>query len=244
MSSQWRAYFDLGTAAEACGQYMTATLLAALTEQPEATLAISGGSSPKPLFVYLSHAPIPWDRVHLFWVDERAVPPTDPQSNFKLADELLIQPGKLPLQNIHRVMAELTPEHAAARYVQDIKDVFRLAEGALPEFTLIHQGIGPDGHTASLFPGEPLLDDRQGIAAAVYVEKMKSHRVTLLPGVLLKSQHTVFLVNGEDKAEVLNEVLHGEYTPHQYPSQLLAREGRDVHWFCDEASASRLSQGD
>lgn len=241
MSPQWQAYPDLGAAATACAQFITATLLQELSEQPEVTVAISGGESPKPLFHDLADAPIPWDRVHLFWVDERAVPPNNPQSNFKLADELLITPGRLPLRNIHRIQAELPPSVAAARYVADIRKHFRLGPGELPEFTLIHQGIGGEGHTASLFPGEKLLDDRAGIASSLHVDAVKADRITLLPGVLLKAKHTVFLVEGAAKAEIVDNIFNGEFTPHQYPAQLFARQAPDVHWFLDDAAAATLA---
>lgn len=241
MGSHWHAYSDAASAAAACGQFITATLLQALETAPTVTFAISGGSSPKPLFHDLADAPIPWERVHIFWVDERAVPPNDAQSNFKLADELLIQPGRLPLQNIHRIFAELPAEEAAKRYAEDIRAHFQLKDGELPEFTIIHQGVGPDGHTASLFPGEKLIDDRTGIAAAVYVEKMKMDRITLLPGVLLKAKHTVFLADGKEKADLLDHLINGDFTPHQYPAQLFARECPDVRWFLDEDAAAGLS---
>lgn len=241
MNSRWQIFPDRDSAASACAQFVTATLLQALQEQPQATFAISGGSSPKPLFHDLADLPIPWDRVHLFWVDERSVPPQDADSNFRLADELLIQPGRLPLANVHRIMGELPPEEAAKRYIEDITKHFQLQPGELPEFTLVHQGIGPDGHTASLFPGDPLINDRTRIAAATWVEKMETHRITLLPGVLLKARHTVFLADGAEKSELIDNILNGDYAPHQYPSQLFAREGRDVHWFLDEAAGASVA---
>lgn len=231
---------DLSGAAIACGQWLTAALLRDLATAETVTLAISGGGSPKPMFRYLVDAPIPWDRVHLFWVDERAVPPTDPQSNFKLADELLIRPGKLLSANIHRILAELPPEEAAARYAEDIRQHFGLKAGEIPEFTAIHLGMGPDGHTASLFPGTPLIHDRAGIAAAVWVEKLKTHRITLLPAVLLRAKNTAFLASGDDKASMLDNVLNGDFNPQQYPSQLFAREGRNVTWFLDDAAAKMV----
>ena len=105
--------------------------------------------------------------------------------------------------------------------------------------TLSSKAWGPDAHTASLFPGDPLIDDRKGIAAATYVEKMSQWRITLLPGVLLAAKHTVFLVAGEDKADAVHNVFEGEYNPHLYPSQIVTHHGRGVAWFTDQA-ASRL----
>jgi 6-phosphogluconolactonase len=172
-------------------------------------------------------------------VDERCVPPTDGQSNFKLADDALLTPAKIPLQNIHRVYGELPPEEGAARYVADIAAVFQVKKGELPVFDMLHRGMGPDGHTASLFPGEPLIADRTGIAAHVWVEKTKMDRVTLLPGVLLAAKHTVLQVSGAEKADALKHVLTGPEDLLSYPCQLGSR-GEKATWFLDEAAAAQL----
>ena len=239
MSCQWHTYADPKTTAEACSHHVFSILEATLLGQELATFAVSGGSTPKLLFEQLVTRPFPWERVHIFFVDERAVPPNDSQSNFKLADENLIVPARIPRRNVHRVHAELTPDMAAKRYAQEIQDFFNLEEGELPHFDLVQQGMGPDAHTASLFPGDPLIDDREHIAAATYVEKMKSWRITLLPGVLLAAKHTVFLVSGEDKAEAVRNVFQKEYGPKCYPAQIVTHHGRRVAWFMDRA-ASRL----
>jgi len=201
------------------------------------TLAISGGSSPKLMFEYMARQPFAWDSVHLFWVDDRAVPPTDPQSNFKFANETLIEPAGIPASNVHRILAELHPEEAARRYVLDIQEHFGLRPGRLPVFDVMHRGIGPDAHTASLFPGEPLIGDREDIAAAVYVEKLRSWRITLLPGVLIQARNTVMLVAGPDKAEPLDRILYGPSDPFRYPAQVVPNNPQKVEWYVDEAAA-------
>jgi 6-phosphogluconolactonase len=178
--------------------------------------------------------------VHFFWVDERCVPPDDDQSNFKLASDTLLRPAGVPHTNIHRVHGELTPEEAAIHYLQEIQTFFELAEHELPVIDVVHRGMGPDAHTASLFPGEALIQNRTGIAAAVWVEKMKSHRVTLLPGVLLKARNTVLQVAGADKAEALHSVLQGPEDPMQFPCQIGTRNSANAVWFLDEAAAGRL----
>src|SRR5207249_6007969 len=131
-------------------------------------------------------------------------------SNYRLADECLIRPAQIPHRQVHRICGEMTPKTAAARYAEEIRDFFGLGEGEFPHFDLVHRGMGPDAHTASLFPGDPLLEDREHIAAPVYVEKLKQWRVTLLPGALLAAKHTVFLVTGEDKAEAVRNVFQSE----------------------------------
>src|SRR4051812_9631367 len=227
--------------AEACARYVLEGLEETLKTKPSATFAISGGSSPKLLFTRLAKADFDWSRVHFFWVDERCVPPGDDQSNFKLANDALFVPAEIKQANIHRVLGELTPEEAAIHYIEEISKFFGLQTGQLPEFDLIHRGMGPDGHTASLFPGEPLIQNRTGIAAAVWVEKMRSHRVTLLPGVLLKARRTVLQVAGSDKAEALSHVLQGPDDVKQYPCQLGVRgSDRTAIWFLDKAAAAKL----
>jgi 6-phosphogluconolactonase len=240
MSAQWSSYPDANAAAHACSQQILALLETALSGGGQATLAMSGGSTPKLLFAHLVKAKFDWSHVHLFWVDERAVPPTDAQSNYKLAEENLITPAHVPHRNLHRIPAELGPEKAARRYGQDIMEFFELPDGELPHFDVVQFGMGPDAHTASLFPGEPLIDNREGIAAAVFVEKIPQWRITLLPGVLLAARHSVFLVAGEDKAEAVKTVFKEPYDPKRFPAQVISHHGRKVTWFLDQAAARFL----
>ncbi len=239
MSVQWHELADPEAVAEASAHYALGRLQDALAGREFATVALSGGSGPKGLFRRLADARFPWDRVHVFWVDERAVPPTHEQSNFKLANELLLQPAHVPKTHIHRIQAELRPELAAQRYVDEIREFFAPEDDALPQFDLVHLGLGPDAHTASLFPGEPLIDDRTGIAAAVYVEKMNSWRITLLPGVLLAAHHTLVLAMGAEKSGAVRAVLNEPYNPRQWPAQVVTHHGRNVVWFLDHAAAAK-----
>ncbi len=240
MSIHRYKYATSAEAAEACARHILAHLETVIREDRDAALAISGGTTPAPMFREMARTPFSWDRVHLFWVDERAVPPTDPQSNYKLADETFITPAHFPRRNVHRVHAELRPDEAARRYADDIRDFFGTDASALPRFDVIHRGMGPDAHTASLFPGEPLIDDREGIAAAVWVEKMSQWRITLLPGVLLAAHSTVVLAAGADKAAPLRDIFQQPYDPKRYPSQLGLHDGRAVTWFLDEAAAAMM----
>jgi len=240
MSVRWHALPDATAAAEACAHHVTNLLEEVLSGQEFATFAVSGGSTPKLLFQKLVASRFRWDHVHLFWVDERMVPPTDPASNYKLADDYLIQPAHIPHRHAHRICGEMAPRTAAARYVEEIQDFFGLEEGEMPRFDVVHRGMGPDAHTASLFPGEPLIDDREGIAAAVFVPKFNQWRVTLLPGALLAAKHNVFLVTGPDKAEAVRAVFKEEYDPKQYPAQIASHHGRGVTWFLDEKAAALM----
>lgn len=227
-------------AAAACARHIAALLNAALSGEPVAAMAISGGKTPELMLDVLSQEDVDWKRVHVFWVDERAVPPADPMSNYAMAERRLIRPARIPQKNVHRIEAESGVQEAAAQYSADIRSFFRLRPGEMPRFDVVQCGIGADAHTASLFPGEPLIEDRQGIAAAVHVEKLGQWRVTLLPGVLLAAQHTAVLASGPDKAEALRKALVGPYDPVQAPAQLLSHHGRHVHWFIDKAAAALL----
>lgn len=225
---------DAAGAAEACAGHILHLLHSALVGNGQATLAISGGSTPKLMFQAMAKAGFDWKLVHLFWVDERAVPPDDEQSNYRMAEEYLIRPARI--RNVHRIPAELAPQQAAKRYSEDIREHFQLTEGDLPHFDIIHLGIGSDAHTASLFPGEPLIDDREGLSAAVYVEKIPQWRITLLPGVLLAARNMAILAAGEDKKEALKYILEGPYSPRDYPAQIVARQARKPVFFLDEAA--------
>ena len=227
-------------AAKACASWLLEELRDLIAGAPYATIAISGGSTPKLMFETLAPISFPWQKVHIFWVDERCVPPDNPQSNFKLANESFLQPAGVPVENIHRVLGEMEPGQAAACYLSEIREFFRLDEQSLPSFDVVHRGMGPDAHSASLFPGEPLIRDTTHIAAAVYVEKLKSHRVTLLPGVLRAAKKTAMLVAGEDKAQPLAQVLRGPEDPLQFPCQIATRNSSNAIWFVDRSAAARL----
>ncbi len=227
-------------AAEACGDHILQILSEALAHRPSASIAVSGGTTPKLLFQYLAKSGFDWSRVHLFWVDERTVPPGDPQSNFTLAHENWLAPIDYPAANIHRIHAEFPVSEAADRYADDIRAHFHLAEDEFPIFDIIQQGMGADVHTASLFPGEPLILDRTGIAAAVYVEKLKAARITLLPGVLARARHTLMLVTGADKAAALHTVWSAPESLLEAPAQLTRSHQGTVTWFLDEAAAAGI----
>jgi 6-phosphogluconolactonase len=226
-------------AAEACASYILEQLSEALKSQSRATLAISGGSTPKPLFSVMGKAGFDWSNVHIFWVDERCVPPTSDQSNFKLASDTLLKAARIPPENVHRVYGEMDPSQSAARYIADIKAFFALKHSELPVFDLIHRGMGADAHTASLFPGSPLISNHTDIAAHVWVEHLKMDRVTLLPGVLEAAKRTVLQVSGGDKADAVRHVLTNEEDPINYPCQIASRNSRAI-WFLDEAAAVKL----
>lgn len=234
-------YESAQAASEACARKILELLTRALATAPRASLAVSGGSTPQMMFAAMAKSGFDWSNVHLFWVDERVVPPTDSQSNYKLAKDYFIDAAHFPAANVHRVQGELAPAQAAKIYEDGIRAFFQLAPGAVPRFDIIHRGMGPDAHTASLFPGEPLIDDRKNLVAAAYVEKFHQWRVTLLPAVLEAARHTLMLASGGDKAEPLRAALREPYNPMQYPVQIATydRDGGDdsAMWFLDKPAA-------
>lgn len=202
-------------------------------------VALSGGSTPKRLFELLGkqgRSALPWDEIVLWWSDERPVPPNHPDSNYKTAKDALI--GPLGLSAVHRIEGEREPERAALTYDTVLRD--RL--GDPPELDLIWLGMGPDGHTASLFPGTPALDETKRLVVANPVDspltKGKTTRITMTLRALSGARHTRFLVAGADKAEMLAAVLDGPKG--QYPAQLVS--SADLVWFVDEAAAARLAK--
>jgi 6-phosphogluconolactonase len=217
-------------AAEACGEEIFRLLSEARAERGRASLAVSGGSTPRVMFEWMARQAFDWSDIELFWVDERCVPADDAQSNYRMTQEALLEAGVIPAGQVHRVPTELEPAAAAAAYAGEIRRIL----GDEPVFDVLQRGMGPDSHTASLFPGEPLIADRTGIAAAVWVEKMGQHRVTLLPGVLERARTTVNLVTGADKREALAGIFEG---PVDYMARPAMLSSAEMVWFLDELSS-------
>lgn len=239
MSGQRHICADPLETANACADHILALLEDAASGGSTASLAVSGGSTPKLLFEAFARAKFDWARVHLFWVDERAVPPTHEQSNYHLAEQNFLLPVHFPARNVHRIQTELRPEPAAERYAATLREHLGVAPGGVPVFDVIHQGMGPDAHTASLFPGEELIDDREALAAAVWNEEKSQWRITLAPAVLLAARHTVMLVTGADKQDALQRVFKADYSPRQYPTQIM-HMAHEVTWYLDQAAAEGL----
>ena len=207
---------------------------AAIRARGYGTMVLSGGRTPIPLFTLLAReANIDWERVHLFWGDERCVPSDHPDSNFAMAHETLISRVSIPQENIHRVITQgYTPEKAAASYENQLKKFFG---SDMPSFDIILLGMGNDGHTASLFPGDVALDEKERWVVAVNGEKgMPSvPRVTLTLPVINNAEHVLFLVAGEDKRFVVDEIFDNRETSKKYPAALIQPKG-ELKWLaCD-----------
>jgi 6-phosphogluconolactonase len=207
------------------------------------TVALSGGSTPKSLYSLLGQerykSRIDWTMTHLFWGDERCVPHDSPESNYKMALESLIAQINIPEGNVHPTAGQDSDPQAAARdYEAVLKRIFQLSAGSLPSFDLILLGLGPDGHTASLFPGTEALKERERLVVANYVEKFKSYRITFTLPVLNAAHHVQFMVAGEDKKDMLPEVLKSD--PVIYPAQLIQPGEGALEWYVDKAAAQNL----
>jgi 6-phosphogluconolactonase len=209
------------------------------------TIALSGGNTPRSLFNLLAtnaKSVLPWDRMFFFWGDERHVPPTDAESNYRMADEAMLSKIPVAAGNIFRVPAENSDANAAAdEYEKTLRKFFALGAGQFPRFDLILLGMGPDGHTASLFPGTAALQEKSRLVVANWVEKFKTHRITFTLPVLNAAREVAFLVSGTDKAEALKAVLEGNAPGEQYPSKLIKPDDGKLIWFVDRAAASGLS---
>jgi 6-phosphogluconolactonase len=217
----------------------------AVSQRGRFTIALSGGSTPKSLFNLLASnakAALPWDRTFFFWGDERHVPPTDPDSNYRMVEEAMLSKVPVPPGNIFRMPAE-NPDAAAAAeaYEKTLRKFFQLEAGGVPRFDLILLGMGPDGHTASLFPGTAALQEKSRLVVANWVEKLKTHRLSFTLPVLNAARCVAFLVSGTDKAATLKTVLEEKAPGEQYPSKLVSPTDGRLIWFVDRAAASELS---
>jgi 6-phosphogluconolactonase len=219
----------------------------AVAKRGRFSIALSGGSTPKSLYNLLAtnaRNTLPWDRMFFFWGDERHVPPTDPDSNYRMADETMLSKIPVSAANVFRIKAENPDAEAAAlAYEQTLQKFFALEAGQFPRFDLILLGMGPDGHTASLFPGTGALHEKSRLVVANWVEKLKASRFTLTLPVLNSAACVVFLVSGTDKAPALHAVLEGDAPGEQYPAKLVRPTNGKLIWLIDRAAASQLTEG-
>jgi 6-phosphogluconolactonase len=217
----------------------------AVAERGRFAIALSGGSTPKNLYNLLAtnaRSTLPWDHTYFFWSDERHVAPNNPDSNYRMANEAMLSKVPVPPANIYRVPAE-NPDAAAVAeaYEVSIRKFFQLQPGQLPRFDLILLGLGPDGHTASLFPGTAGLQEKSRLVIANLVEKLRTHRLTFTLPVINAARCVAFLVSGTDKATVLRSVLEESVPGEQYPAKLVEPSDGNLIWFLDRAAASGLT---
>jgi 6-phosphogluconolactonase len=241
----------LPTAADlyrAAGEEFVRAGRVAIGVQGRFTVALSGGSTPKALYSLLAadYQHFDWKRTFLFFGDERHVPPTDAESNYRMVHESLLTKIALPSENVFRVHAE-NPDAsaAAAEYESQLRSFFELEPGVqseeFPRFDLILLGMGPDGHTASLFPGSDALNEQARLVVANWVAKFNNHRITFTFPVLNHAAEALFMASGADKADMLHQVLETTPMP-PLPSQGVQPSDGQLLWMLDEAAAARLSR--
>jgi 6-phosphogluconolactonase len=211
------------------------------------SVALAGGSTPKILYSLLSTDPdlrarLPWDKMHLFFGDERHVGPDDSQSNFKMASETMITKAPVNPDQVHRMKGEYPDaEQAAREYEQVLRAHFRLTGAELPRFDLVLVGMGDEGHTLSLFPGTKALHAEGRTVVRNWVGKLFTDRITITAPVACNATMILFMITGKEKALALKGVLEGPFEPEQLPSQLLQPTNGELLWLVDQAAGSMLS---
>ena len=207
------------------------------------TVALSGGSSPEPLYSMLASSPyierIDWARWNVFWSDERCVPPDHGDSNYLMARNALLDRVPIPGDQVHRVRGEISPPAAAAEYEQVIREAFNIP---VPAFDLLLLGMGQDGHTASLFPGTHALREQGALIVANWVPHLNSHRITFTLPLINAAKSIAFLVTDESKAEALSRVFRPGRDGPPLPAALVSPASGAVHWFLTRAAARRLEE--
>lgn len=213
-----------------------------IRERNRFLVALSGGGTPERLFQLLGSEyrdQVEWNKVHVFWGDERCVPPNNEGSNFHQANELLLSKVAIPESNIHRVLGELDPDSASKKYADTLK-TFADSNLEFPRFDLVYLGMGEDGHTASLFPNSPVQVNEPVIAVTAKYQDRPANRVTLTQLVFNQARMVVFMATGEKKAETLAHVLSERYNPELYPAQRIDLKDGQLIWLVDESAAGKL----
>ncbi len=213
----------------------------AIRDHEKFSVALSGGSTPKSLYSVLAKATLSWEKIFFFWSDERHVPPDHPESNYRMAKEALLSIVPVPPENIFRVRAEEKDANVVARdYEEALRSFFHLRPGQFPRLDLILLGIGPDGHTASLFPNTAALNETKRLVVANWVEKFKTNRITFTYPVLNHAACVIFLVSRADKSDMVRTVLEDERAG--LPSQKVHPVNGRLLWLLDNDAASKLSK--
>lgn len=216
---------------------------AAVQERGRFCVVLSGGSTPRGLYAALAGPPpaaVHWDKTYFFWGDERNVPIDHADSNYRMAFENLLSKVPAPREHISRVRTELGgPEAAARAYEQALQSFFGLQSGQFPRFDLILLGMGPDGHTASLFPETAALQERHRLVVANWAALLESHRITMTLPLINQARAVMFLVSGQEKAAVLRRVLQGDGAE-LLPARLVQPINGRLLWMLDQAAASGL----
>ena len=238
-------YPDTETLSQEAAHYIVRIAQESITAHRRFTIALSGGSTPKKLYGLLAQEPyrsqIDWNLVEIFWSDERCVPPDDAESNYLMARQVLLSKIPIPANQIHGMPANLADRDAAS-YAYTLEMQQTMGSDGVPNFDLIQLGMGPEGHTASLFPHQPSLHEQQRLVMPVTVPKPPPPRLTFTPRLLNAASHILFLVTGAEKQDAVKAVLEGEYQPDEYPAQIVQPTKGEVTWMLDTSAAEKLQR--
>ncbi len=239
-------YKDLETMSVELAEWITSLIEEKLLIQPRFCIALSGGSTPKKLNELLTTSPyrdrIDWNKIHVFFGDERAVPFEDERNNARMAFDTLLNKVDVPKDQIHIMQTNRSPEKAAEQYEAVLQQYFGGDEKNFPEttFDLILLGMGDDGHTLSLFPGTPVIHEEKKWVTSFFLQAQEMFRITITKNIANRANYIVFMISGSGKAHALHEVLEGQYNPDLYPSQVIEPMHGELHFFIDEAAAVEL----
>ena len=240
MTGSVQIFSDAAAVAGALAETFVDVGQAAMTDRGAFRVALSGGNTPRAAYQLLAQPPraemLSWSDVFVYFGDERCVPPGDEQSNYLMARKTFLDAVPIPHANVHRIRGEIDPATAAAEYAE----ILRTDLGDPPVFDLVLLGLGPDGHTASLFPGTPPQTDENALVRAVYAESQAMWRVTITPTVINAARRVVFAVEGSGKAAILATVLEGERDPTKYPAQIVDPTSGRLTWLIDTLAAGML----
>lgn len=224
---------------------LTELLLRAIGERGTGSLVLSGGETPRRVYQLLGSASfnnrLDWKRIHLFFGDERMVPPDHADSNYGMARRELIEHVSIPEENVFRIPGELPPETAAKEYASQLLGLYKKE---IPRFDCVLLGIGEDGHTASLFPGTNALNEHEKLAVEVFVPRLKSWRVTLTYPVLNNARQIVFIAEGEKKAPIVRKVVNSTTADAEMPATLIRPTSGELHWMLDRRAAAFIASPD
>jgi 6-phosphogluconolactonase len=242
MKPEIHIFNDLEELSRAAADLFVEQTVQSINERNRFLVALNGGSTPTRLFELLAtdyHEKADWSKVHVFWGDERCVPPDDAGSSYGQARDILLSHALIPDANIHRIKGELRPAEASKDYSLTLRG-FASPPLEWPRFDLIYLGIGEDGHTASLFPGSPVDVSEPTIPVTAHYQDRPANRVSLTPIVFNSARMIVFMATGEKKANTLAEVLSDRSNPELYPAQRIDPQDGKLIWLLDEAAASKL----
>ncbi len=249
MNREIRILADGAAIAKRAAQEFVQAAAEAVRIKGSFNVALAGGSTPKALYSLLVNDPalrsqVPWDKIHLFFGDERHVAPDHPDSNYRMASETMISKSPLKPEQVTRIKGEYPDaEQAALEYEKALREYFKLKAGEYPRFDLVLAGMGNEGHTLSLFPGTKALHADRRIVVRNWIGKLYTERLTLAAPAASNAAHIIFMVTGVDKAPALKAVLEGPFEPEQLPAQLLQPQNGKLLWLVDTAAGSMLTSG-